>query len=90
MGRVQNSSGSGWGLAWDFGSGFIGFQLLDKFRVWSGSGSNLKSTFGFGIKSFGFSGFSGFKKYQILEGKMASFSEICEIIVKDFIWIFKI
>ena len=47
MGRVQNSSGSGWGLAWDFGSGFFGFQLLNKFRVWSGSGSKLKSTFGF-------------------------------------------
>ena len=81
MGRVQNSSGSGWGLGWAFGFGFIGFQLQKTFRVWTGSGLILKSAFGFGFRPFGFSGFR-VSKNQLLHGKTAWFFQIFEIIVK--------
>ena len=46
------------------GSGLIGFVILNQFRVWTGSGFSLLTTFGFGFKPFGFSGFRVFKNFQ--------------------------
>ena len=65
MGRVQNSSGSGWSLPLAFGFGFVRVSITNKVRVWSGSGLMPRSTFGFGFILFGFSGFWVFKNSYI-------------------------